>query len=171
MQDEIFGPILPLIVYKEFDEVIDHITSGDKPLASYYFGNQKGANFKRFLNEVSAGAVATNEVVMQVANEFLPFGGVGGSGYGRYHGIMGYQQFSNPKSCLVKGVWDMFPFNAAIPPLTEKQMKDLMGNMEAPAPTQRFLWNKLMQLLALITFIVLFIIFRNEIFGLFASKN
>lgn len=79
-----------MIVYKNFNEVINHINSGDKPLAAYYFGNHKGTNCKRFLNEVSAGAIATNEVVMQVVNEHLPFGGVGGSGYGRYHGLMGY---------------------------------------------------------------------------------
>lgn len=80
MTDEIFGPILPMITYTNFNEVIEFITSRDKPLASYFFGDVKSKNFKTFENEVSTGAINTNDVVMQVGSKYLPFGGVGASG-------------------------------------------------------------------------------------------
>lgn len=91
MTEEIFGPILPVMTYKNFDEAIEFITSRDKPLSAYFFGNVKSANYKRFLNDVSTGAINTNDVFMQVASQYLPFGGVGPSGYGRYHGEAGFK--------------------------------------------------------------------------------
>lgn len=102
MTDEIFGPILPMLVYRDFNEVIDHIQGRDKPLAAYFFGDIKSQNYKTFETKVSTGAINTNDVVMQVSSDYLPFGGVGASGYGRYHGEAGFQQFSNPKSIVCK---------------------------------------------------------------------
>ena len=63
MQEEIFGPVLPLITFKHFDEAIKYVLSNDKPLAAYYFGNQTGTNFKRLEKETSSGALVANEAV------------------------------------------------------------------------------------------------------------
>lgn len=118
MVEEIFGPVFPLITYKKFDEVIHYLTVvQEKPLAVYFFGKKNGPNQMRILNETSSGAVATNEVIMQVASEYLPFGGVGGSGYGRYHGKYGFDCMSNLKSCLIKKPTDYYPFNQMMPPM------------------------------------------------------
>lgn len=85
----------------------------------YYFGQKNSANQRRLEKETSSGALVTNDCIMQVANTNLPFGGVGFSGYGRYHGQEGFKQFSNPKSMLVAGVADYPPFNKAFPPNSE----------------------------------------------------
>lgn len=170
MQDEIFGPILPMLVYKDFSEVIDFILEREKPLAAYFFGNIKSNNFKTFEREVSTGAIATNDVVMQVSNDHLPFGGVGASGYGRYHGVAGFLQFSNPKSCLVKQPADYFPYNASMPPMTPEKAAKLMGQMKDIPPTQRQLRNMLIKCVLFIVFIVLVIVFRKEIMGLFSGN-
>ena len=115
MTEEIFGPLLPIFTYTDLNEPIDFILSRDKPLAAYFFGNHKGANFKRFEHEVSAGSIGVNEVVMQVSNEYMPFGGVGNAGYGRLNGEHAFRQFSNSKGMLVKAPADYFPFNALMP--------------------------------------------------------
>lgn len=91
MRSEIFGPVLPLLVYKDFDGVIDKIQSGDKPLAAYFMGDIKCKNFEKFKTEISAGSIATNDVMKHFSNEFLPIGGVGASGYGRYHDVYGFR--------------------------------------------------------------------------------
>ena len=91
MRDEIFGPILPIVTIKSIDDSIKYVNEGDKPLALYYFGNQKGANCKKVREMTSSGAFATNECLMQVGNPHLPFGGVGFSGQGRYHGFEGFK--------------------------------------------------------------------------------
>lgn len=171
MTEEIFGPILPLIVYKDFSEAIEFITSRGKPLAAYFFGDVKSANFQTFLRDVSTGAINTNDVVMQVASEHLPFGGVGPSGYGRCHGEAGFRQFSNGKSCVIKGVADYYPFNAALPPLTEAQERKMMDLMKKPAPTMRQVKTLCCGVFVSIVLLTLLIIFRNEIFGLFSSSE
>jgi len=101
LSDEIFGPIWPMITYKNFDEVINYIKNDEKPLAMYYFGQKDSVNHRRLERETSSGAFAVNDCVMQIANCNLPFGGVGASGSGRYHGLEGFKQFSNPKSVLI----------------------------------------------------------------------
>jgi acyl-CoA reductase-like NAD-dependent aldehyde dehydrogenase len=111
MKDEIFGPILPLITYIEFDEVVKYINTMEKPLAIYYFGSSSGSNYKRLEKETSSGALVNNDVLFQAFNSDLPFGGVGHSGYGRYHGVEGFKAFSNPKSILIKPALTMYPYN------------------------------------------------------------
>lgn len=119
LQDEIFGPILPIITYKNLDEAIDYINEEqEKPLAIYYFGKHNSANQKRLINETSSGGFASHEVIMQAASPFLPFGGVGFSGHGRYHGYEGFKTFSNMKSLLIKRPLDM---KALFPPYTEAE--------------------------------------------------
>jgi len=117
MQEEIFGPIFPLLTYKTLDEAIEYISEEqEKPLVVYYFGKKNGPGQKRVLKETSSGSLVVNETIYQIINTDLPFGGVGHSGYGRYHGISGFKAFSNEKSVLVKPPLDCFPFNLIYPP-------------------------------------------------------
>jgi aldehyde dehydrogenase (NAD+) len=104
MADEIFGPILPVVEYGDVGEAIAHINARPKPLALYLFSKNKQIQ-SRVLNETSSGGVAINETVMQIAPSTLPFGGVGGSGMGNYHGKFSFDTFSHRKSVLYKPFW------------------------------------------------------------------
>ncbi|ARV60261.1 aldehyde dehydrogenase family protein [Nostocales cyanobacterium HT-58-2] len=104
MQEEIFGPILPVIEYTDITEAIDLINSKPKPLALYLFSNNKNLQ-QRILQETSSGGVAINDTVMQVAVSSLPFGGVGDSGIGKYHGKSSFDTFSHYKSVLHNPFW------------------------------------------------------------------
>lgn len=97
MQDEIFGPILPVKQYKDLDESIDYINDHDRPLGLYYFG-QNAAEENKVLTRTTSGGVTVNDVIMHVAQEDLPFGGIGPSGMGSYHGIDGFRNFSHAKA-------------------------------------------------------------------------
>jgi aldehyde dehydrogenase (NAD+) len=101
MQEEIFGPILPVITYESLDDAIAKIKEGEKPLSCYIFtSNQEIKN--KLLSEISFGSGAVNEALMQITNSHLPFGGVGESGMGSYHGENGFRTFSHYKSILEK---------------------------------------------------------------------
>lgn len=97
MQDEIFGPVLPVKTYKSLDEAINYVNAHDRPLGLYYFG-EEGAEKEKVLTRTTSGGVTVNDTVMHVAMEDLPFGGVGPSGMGAYHGIDGFRQFSHRKA-------------------------------------------------------------------------
>lgn len=101
MEDEIFGPILPIITYDDFDEAIDLIHTKPKPLSLYLFSEDENAT-ERVLNEISFGGGAINDTLMQLANPNLPFGGVGASGIGQYHGKYSFDTFSHDKSYIFK---------------------------------------------------------------------
>lgn len=118
MKEEIFGPILPILVYQTIDEAIKHINDGDKPLTLYYFGKCNSANLNTVKTQTSSGSFVTNEVLFHLLNSELPFGGVGNSGYGRTHGYEGFKNFSNPKSILIKPAMKMYPYNQIYPPYT-----------------------------------------------------
>ena len=135
MQDEIFGPILPVLTYKTLDEAIETIKSLDKPLAVYYFGKNSSSNknLKRLRAETSSGAFLVNEIAVQYFNADTPFGGVGGSGYGRSHGKEGFLQCCNKKSVILKSVWNFWPFTVTVPPYTpdkQRTIKFLMTKMD-----------------------------------------
>ncbi len=99
MQEEIFGPILPLIKYESIEEVISSIAEKPKPLALYYFSTSK-KNTNRIIKEIPAGGVCVNESLLHFTNHDLPFGGVNNSGIGKSHGYHGFIAFSNEKSVL-----------------------------------------------------------------------
>ncbi|MHB1147836.1 MAG: aldehyde dehydrogenase [Lutibacter sp.] len=104
MQEEIFGPILPVITYQTLDAAIAKIKEGEKPLSCYIFtSNNKLKN--KLLNELSFGGGAINDAVMHITNSNLPFGGVGESGIGSYHGEYGFKTFSHYKGILEKLTW------------------------------------------------------------------
>jgi coniferyl-aldehyde dehydrogenase len=97
MQDEIFGPLLPLKTYTKFEDVIRYINARPRPLAAYYFGKD-GAEEHRFLTGTTSGGACVNDVMFHMLQKDLPFGGVGPSGMGSYHGIEGFKAFSHAKS-------------------------------------------------------------------------
>jgi acyl-CoA reductase-like NAD-dependent aldehyde dehydrogenase len=96
MCEEIFGPLLPLVTYDNIDEAIDYVNARARPLALYYFGHDRNEQ-ESILNRTVAGGVSVNETIMHVSQEALPFGGVGPSGMGAYHGKYGFDTFSKLK--------------------------------------------------------------------------
>lgn len=104
MKDEIFGPILPILSYTDLTTIITKIKKRPKPLSCYVFTKDKKVK-KQILNEISFGSGGVNEAIMQISNSNLPFGGVGESGIGSYHGEHGFKTFSHYKSILEKSNW------------------------------------------------------------------
>jgi aldehyde dehydrogenase (NAD+) len=104
MSEEIFGPVLPVLRYTDLDAVIAEIKARPKPLSLYLF-TQDAAVRDKVLREVSFGGGCVNDAIMHISNGHLPFGGVGGSGMGRYHGEAGFSAFSHFKSVLDKPTW------------------------------------------------------------------
>ena len=124
MKEEIFGPILPIVTYKDFSEVIDvHINGKGKPLAIYYAGNGWGSNFKRLCDETSSGNISSNDALFHAGNPELGFGGVGLSGYGRVGGYDAFKQWSNVKSIVVRHQTNFWPYNIICPPYPESKLK------------------------------------------------
>jgi coniferyl-aldehyde dehydrogenase len=97
VQEEIFGPILPVLTYTQLDEAIAYVNAHARPLALYYFGHARSA-IERVLSQTISGGVTINETMLHVAQDDLPFGGVGPSGMGHYHGHEGFQSFSKKKA-------------------------------------------------------------------------
>ena len=109
MQEEIFGPILPIVAINDVDSIIRYINERPVPLALYWFGKSKEV-MKRVLNETRSGGVTINDTLLHAAVEDLPFGGIGASGIGTYHGKAGFEAFSHRKSVLeVRGFFGL-PF-------------------------------------------------------------
>lgn len=108
LREEIFGPILPMVEIGSVDEAIDYIVEREKPLALYVFAEQRVA--EHVLRRTSSGGACINDVIMHIANEHLPFGGVGNSGMGRYHGRDSLYAFSHRRSVLSSPTWLDLPF-------------------------------------------------------------
>ncbi|MDK0618557.1 aldehyde dehydrogenase [Clostridium perfringens] len=99
MEREIFGPIFPILTFENLDEVIRVVNSKDKPLALYYFSEDKN-KIEKVLNSTSSGGVTINDTLVHVSSSYLPFGGVGNSGMGEYHGKYSFDLFSNKKGVM-----------------------------------------------------------------------
>ncbi|MGL5477876.1 MAG: aldehyde dehydrogenase family protein, partial [Clostridium sp.] len=112
MQEEIFGPIFPTLTFEKLDNIIDFIEEKEKPLALYYFSESR-EKIEYILSNTSSGGVTINDTVIHVATPSLPFGGVGNSGMGAYHGEESYLTFSHKKSVLVRGTFIEFPIRFA----------------------------------------------------------
>jgi len=97
MQEEIFGPLLPVKTYSRIEETIDYVNQHDRPLGLYYFGEDANET-RQVLDHTVSGGVTLNDVIMHVAQENLPFGGIGPSGMGAYHGVDGFKNFSHARS-------------------------------------------------------------------------
>ncbi|MFI3280941.1 MAG: aldehyde dehydrogenase [Rikenellaceae bacterium] len=105
MQEEIFGPILPVMTFDSMDQVYSYVGSREKPLALYYFGS----NADQVLRNTSAGGGCINDTIMHITNDQLPFGGVGNSGMGRYHGHHSFLAFSNHRAVVTTPTWIDLP--------------------------------------------------------------
>ena len=117
MQQEIFGPILPIIEYDDIDQVIHTINQGDRPLALYYFDyNKQRGDYIR--QRTHSGHFGQNGVVTHVAQDDLPFGGVGASGMGKYHGPEGFYSFSHARSVMYTP--KIFGLRLILPPFASK---------------------------------------------------
>lgn len=121
MTDEIFGPILPIVTVKSLDEAIEFVNSRPKPLATYLFTKGKAVR-ERVIREISSGGMLVNHLIFHFATSKLPFGGVGPSGMGAYHGKYGFEEFSHRKTVMTKPTRP--DLTAMIyPPYTEKAWK------------------------------------------------
>jgi aldehyde dehydrogenase (NAD+) len=101
MKEEIFGPVLPVLDFEDFGEVYQIIEMNPKPLAAYIFTRDKNIA-REFLQKTQSGSAGINDTVMQIASPYLPYGGVGCSGLGRYHGKKSFETFSNMRAVIVK---------------------------------------------------------------------
>lgn len=108
MQEEIFGPILPVLPFDTLDEVEAFVNSRAKPLALYYFGPE--AEGRRLLGRIPSGGACLNDTILQIVNPELPFGGVGSSGFGRYHGRDSFEAFTHRRAVLSTPTWIDLPF-------------------------------------------------------------
>jgi len=108
MQDEIFGPVLPVLTFEKVDEAIDFVNKREKPLAFYFFGSSAGA--KEVLSRTTSGGGCINDTLMHITNHHLPFGGVGNSGLGSYHGKQSFLAFSNARAIVKTPTWIDLPF-------------------------------------------------------------
>ena len=128
MQEEIFGPVLPVKTYGHIDEAIGYVNEHDRPLGLYYFG-QNADEREKVLTKTISGGVTVNDVIFHVSMEDLPFGGVGPSGMGSYHGVEGFREFSHARSIYTQPKIDVAKLGGFKPPYgpaTEKAVKSMM---------------------------------------------
>ncbi|KAJ3646381.1 hypothetical protein Zmor_023971 [Zophobas morio] len=143
MQEEIFGPILPIVNVDSAVDAINFINAREKPLALYVFSNKK-SDVNLFLKNTSSGGVCVNDTVMHFACESLPFGGVGNSGMGAYHGKFSFDTFSHKKGVLVKNTkkFGEKMQNARYPPYNESKAKFLSTvTKKRPTIPLKYLWQ------------------------------
>jgi coniferyl-aldehyde dehydrogenase len=105
MQEEIFGPVLPVVTYGGLDEAVAYVNAHPRPLALYYFGGED-AGRRKVLSRTTSGNVGVNNTLMHFAQDDLPFGGVGASGMGAYHGVEGFRRMSHAKGIYTQGRWN-----------------------------------------------------------------
>ena len=125
LQEEIFGPLLPIRTYAQFDEAIAYVNAHPRPLAAYYFGDDRSEE-EAVLTRTTSGGVCINDVIMHVMQEELPFGGVGPSGMGAYHGEAGFRTFSHAKSVYRQTKFNVAKLGGMLPPYgsaTEKTIR------------------------------------------------
>ena len=127
MQDEIFGPILPVISFEKLEDTIRKIKEREKPLSLYIYSKNKKI-IRKILNEISFGGGGINESLVQMSNPNLPFGGIGASGIGAYHSKTGFDTFTHYKSILHKTSW--FEPNIKYTPFTKLKSKILRFLLE-----------------------------------------
>ncbi|MGP7816417.1 aldehyde dehydrogenase [Niallia sp. 01092] len=120
MKEEIFGPILPIITYSDLDDVIQSVQKQSKPLALYVFTTNREVE-EKIVSSISSGGVCINDTITHAANPYLPFGGIGSSGMGMYHGVYSFFTFSHKRSVLKKN--NRWNITTLFPPYTEKKRK------------------------------------------------
>ena len=108
MQEEIFGPVLPVLTFRDLQEPVRYINAHEKPLALYYFG--KSSNAESVISKTSSGGGCINDTIIHIANHRVPFGGVGNSGMNKYHGFSSFLAFSNQRGIAESPTWLDIPF-------------------------------------------------------------
>jgi coniferyl-aldehyde dehydrogenase len=106
LNEEIFGPVLPIVGYRKIEDAIAHINAGPRPLALYYFGSN-GSDRRKVLDRTTSGNVTINDTLLHYAQDDLPFGGVGASGMGAYHGVEGFKSLSHAKGVFEQSRWNL----------------------------------------------------------------
>ena len=129
MKEEIFGPILSVKTYEDIEDTVDYINSNDRPLGLYYFGDDK-KEMQNVLENTTSGGVTINDVVVHVGQDNAPFGGVGPSGTGSYHGIEGFKNFSHTKTIYTQSSFDGL-FGLFRPPFGAKAKNAIKGQIKA----------------------------------------
>ena len=129
MQEEIFGPVLAVKSYAQLDETISYVNDHDRPLGLYYFGTDQ-KEVDQVLGETTSGGVTLNDVLMHISQENLPFGGVGPSGTGSYHGEDGFRSFSHTKAVFRQAKFNPAEKLGLRPPYGDKLMNLLKGQMK-----------------------------------------
>ncbi|RZO70018.1 MAG: aldehyde dehydrogenase family protein, partial [OM182 bacterium] len=129
MQEEIFGPLMVIKGYRETEETIDYVNDHDRPLGLYYFGHDR-AEQERVLRRTTSGGVTLNDVVMHITQDNLPFGGVGPSGMGHYHGEDGFRTFSHAKAVYRQAGFNILERIGMRPPYGKKLEKLVRGQMK-----------------------------------------
>ena len=127
MQSEIFGPILPIIAYDSLEEAIAFVQNRPKPLALYIFGKSR-RDIDRVLRGTTSGSTCVNHCILQIENLSVPFGGVGMSGTGNYHGIYGFKTFSHERNVMHQGAFD--PLSCLYPPYYKASGKGLRAKIQ-----------------------------------------
>ena len=122
MQEEIFGPVLPIKSYEKVEDSVEYINTKDRPLGLYYFGEDKKEQ-EYLLKNTTSGGVTVNDVISHVTMETLPFGGVGPSGMGSYHGYDGFKEFSHAKSIYKQTKFNLNKIAGLVPPYKSKANK------------------------------------------------
>ncbi len=130
MQEEIFGPLLPIVPYDTTDDAIDFVNRRDRPLGLYWFGDD-AAEQRRVLDRTVSGGVTVNDVIFHVAAEDLPFGGIGPAGMGSYHGVDGFKAFSHAKAVYSQPKLDLAGMAGFKPPYGAKTAKALARELKA----------------------------------------
>ena len=129
MKEEIFGPILSVKTYEDIEDTVDYINSNDRPLGLYYFGDDK-KEMQNVLENTTSGGVTINDGVFHVGQDNAPFGGVGPSGTGSYHGIEGFKNFSHTKTIYTQSSFDGL-FGLFRPPFGAKAKNAIKGQIKA----------------------------------------
>ena len=129
MREEIFGPVLPVKTYDRIEEAVDYVNAHDRPLGLYYFGTDP-AERDTVLSRTTSGGVTVNDVIMHVAQEELPFGGVGPAGMGSYHGEDGFREFSHRKAVFTQITKDIGPLKMLRPPYGKGMRKYVDGQIK-----------------------------------------
>lgn len=112
LKEEIFGPIFPVLTFSNLEQVLEYVNKRDKPLALYYFSENQ-TNIEKVIQKTSSGGITINDTILHVGTSTLPFGGVGTSGMGSYHGKKSFDTFTHEKSIVKRGTYIEFPFRFA----------------------------------------------------------
>jgi coniferyl-aldehyde dehydrogenase len=129
MQEEIFGPILPVRRYDDIDAAIAEVNRRDRPLGLYYFGSDDKER-RRVLDRTISGGVTLDDVIFHISNEELPFGGIGPSGMGAYHGHDGFRTFSHAKAVYRQSRFDIARLAGLKPPYGKATMASAKRQMK-----------------------------------------